>query len=228
MKLIHRSFLLAIACSATLGCDLESKSVTATAGDADALEESTSSRPGSDTGVATTGSVTTGEGSSSPTTETTSATDTDQDASGEGTGGVFVRPELEDCGGSPLREVPWETPADLYAQLTGAWLLCPDYLVERPTLPPEIVGIEFRDDDTFIYLLEDEDGDLVRGRGIDYTGAWHPGTVDNNPATIIVVPEGSGMSYYRPQFTAEPRQLRIDEAWGIFPAHRYVPVTLGE
>jgi len=146
------------------------------------------------------------------------------------------RPELADCSASPAAEVGFASDLELEALLVGAWLLCPQG-AELPSErePAGVVGVEFTSDYHYTYLLEDEDGQLVRGEGIDFTGDWfistegESATTGTDPTPILVRPEGSGAyTYYRPTFTEGPVQLRMDEYYDLFHGTRYVPVELPE
>lgn len=145
-----------------------------------------------------------------------------------------VRAELDDCGASPAAAVGFSTEAELEALLIGAWLLCPNYADDPSERePPGVVGIEFTSDYRYSYLLEDTDGALMRGEGIDFTGDWYIGTEAESGTTsggstpLIIRPEtADSRTYYRPTFTDGPVQLRFDEYFGLFHALRYVPVDL--
>ena len=140
--------------------------------------------------------------------------------------------ELETCSASPARQTPTPTNVDAYYALSeGAWLGCPGY--EHPESfgprPPGEVGIELSRNGTYTILVRGAEGSLERGTGIDYTGTWYPTNTDGMVETeyVMAVPVGSGgTSFYRPRFTEDPRQLRIDEGLVLFSWSRYVPVDL--
>ena len=146
------------------------------------------------------------------------------------------RAELDDCSASPAAEVGFATNSELEALLIGAWLLCPEYAQDASEREPSgVVGIEFTSDYHYSYLLEDEDGELVRGEGIDYTGDWYigteadAGTTSGDLTPLLIRPEtADSRSYYRPTFTEGPVQLRFDEYFSLIHGMRYVPVELPE
>ncbi|HEU5076184.1 MAG TPA: hypothetical protein VFU02_18455 [Polyangiaceae bacterium] len=146
-----------------------------------------------------------------------------------------ARSELENCSASPAAVVEYDTNQELEQLLIGAWLLCPDYTASYPYEPVNAIGIEFTSDYRYNYLFENEDGEIVRGEGIDLSGTWYADS-DNQGATTVAYPEETilvtpsndpslGERYYRLTFTEEPVQLR-EGVWGIFQSERYVPVVL--
>lgn len=146
------------------------------------------------------------------------------------------RAELDDCSSSPAAEVGFGTEAELEALLLGAWLLCPEYANDPSEREPRgVVGVEFTSDYRYTYLLEEEDGQLVRGQGLDFTGDWYIGTEAESSTTggdltpLLIRPEtADSRTYYRPTFTEGPVQLRLQEYFGLFHASRYVPIELAE
>jgi hypothetical protein len=113
-----------------------------------------------------------------------------------------------------------------YAVSEGAWLGCPDR--EFPSTgsrPSGEVGLELSRDGTYTVLIRATDGGVERGSGIDYTGNWYPSNTDGMVESdyMMVVPDGTGGTFfYRPTFTEDPRQLRIDEGMVLFHWSRYV------
>lgn len=149
-----------------------------------------------------------------------------------------ARAELEDCSASPAAVVDYDTNQELEQLLIGSWLACPDYVGDPLGYgtPAGSVGIEFTNDYRFHYLFENEDGELVRGEGIDLSGEWYVES-DNQGATTVAGPNetvlvkppvipSQGNSYYRPTFTDGPKQMRPGGHWNLFQSQRYVP--LGE
>jgi hypothetical protein len=135
--------------------------------------------------------------------------------------------ELATCSASPAMQAAPTSVDAFYAAYEGAWLGCPDHELPNDFGPRPLgeVGIELSRDGTYAVLLRDADGRLERGSGVDYTGSWYPSNTDGmiESSYMMVVPDGGGgMFFYRPTFTEDPRQLRIDEGLVLFHWSRYV------
>jgi len=156
------------------------------------------------------------------------ATTSPEDA---GTRPTTENDQLATCGASPAMWARTTTADAFYDASEGAWLGCPDYELPQDFGPriAGAVGLEISRDGTYTILVRATDGSVERGTGIDYTGTWYLSTSDGmveTDHTMAVPSSGGGTSFYRPQFTEDPRQLRIDEGLVLFYWSRYVPVDL--
>jgi hypothetical protein len=123
-----------------------------------------------------------------------------------------------DCKTSPLSYQAYSTEAELDALLVGRWRRC-----KAAQIAGEDVGVEFTADGNFYALTFNAAHEVVRQVGIDYGGQWTytPNGSDNTmPGAPNFILGGVGTS--APQFTNNPRQLRVlfSPVLGI-----YVPLT---
>jgi hypothetical protein len=140
---------------------------------------------------------------------------------GAAPGDVVGRPWSEDlratCPASPLEIVDWSTEVELATLVRGQWIAC------APTTawPSKMIGLELRDDRTWVLLVVDATRAVARGRGIDETGKWvvtFAGTGSGPLALGIqfdAQPNG-GTSVSRAIFTEQPAQMRLGDILGTF------------
>jgi hypothetical protein len=127
-----------------------------------------------------------------------------------------------DCKTSPLSYQAYTTETELDALLVGRWRRC-----KAPQIAGEDVGVEFTADGNFYALTFNAAHEVVRQVGIDYGGQWtylpvgSVTPISHSPITSAeLILQGGYTS--APQFTNNPRQLRIlfSPVLGI-----YVPLT---
>lgn len=137
-----------------------------------------------------------------------------------GSGGATFIP-AEECSVSPDSYVTYSTQEELNELLVGRWRRC-----TAPQIAGEDVGVEFTDDGKIYPLTLDDAQQTIRRTGVDYVKTWaygEPG--DEDPISHQPSKDGfivlDGVITSPPDFTAEPRQLRIL----LSPAFsRYVPL----
>ena len=113
------------------------------------------------------------------------------------------------CKVSPASFHDYATEADLDALLVRRWKRC-----IAPQIPGEDVGVEFTADGHYYPLTLSATGELIRRTGVDYEGSWKyfpVGATDPFFGETLTHPDMllSGVLTDAPQFTDEPRQLRI-------------------
>ncbi len=113
------------------------------------------------------------------------------------------------CSVSPASFQAYATEAELEPLLVRRWKRC-----IAPQIPGEDIGVEFTADGHYYPLTNGPDGSVVRRTGVDYEGTWKyfpVGSTDpffggtTTRAEMLL----SGVLTDAPQFTNDPRQLRI-------------------
>lgn len=122
---------------------------------------------------------------------------------------------------SPASYQTYTSNEELNALLIGRWQRC-----LPPQLPGEDIGVEFTADGKYYPLTVDDTLQVVRRTGVDYERYWiysPPGSEDpisHQPSANGFL-ELNGVFTSPPQFTNEPRQLRILFSPAI---SKYVPL----
>ena len=134
-------------------------------------------------------------------------------ASGASSGGASNRwsdPTSDpDCSVSPASLQTYSTLQELDQLLVGQWRRC-----IAPQIPGEDIGVEFTADGKYYPLTSNEAQEVVRRTGVDYEGTWEytpagaEDPISHQPATRALI-QLSGVTTDAPQFTNDPRQLRI-------------------
>ena len=114
-----------------------------------------------------------------------------------------------DCSASPAAYEDYSSAEELNQLLIGQWRRC-----LAPQIPGEDIGVEFTANGKFYPLTTDEAQRVVRRTGVDYERTWiysPPGSED--PISHEPSKQGfmqlNGVYTSVPQFTNDPRQLRI-------------------
>ena len=130
---------------------------------------------------------------------------------------------VPDCSASPASFESYSSSAELNRLLIGQWRRC-----TAPQLPGEDIGVEFTADGKFYPLTTDDAQQVVRRTGVDYEGSWvysPPGSVSpiSHQPSVEAFIELNSVITSAPQFTNDPRQLRI--LFSPVPS-KYVPLVL--
>jgi hypothetical protein len=115
------------------------------------------------------------------------------------------------------------TEAELASLVRGQWIACGP----SNAWPGKMVGLEFRDDRTWVLLVVDAAGAVSRGQGIDETGKWvvtFAGTGSPLALGIQFDSQPNGGTWVsRAVFTEQPAQMRLGDILGTFARSAIAP-----